>query len=93
VLVTAASGGSSLFDRYRPFAILKPKNRKTEKSSGPREMADLGDEGLFWMDLYGLWLARILHGPVSPPCLCITTVLFEIAFKHFATNSCLTVMR
>jgi hypothetical protein len=30
VLVTAASGGSSLFTQYRPFAILKPKNRKTE---------------------------------------------------------------
>jgi hypothetical protein len=29
---TAASGGSLLFDQYRPFAfaILKPKNRKTE---------------------------------------------------------------
>jgi hypothetical protein len=26
----AASGGSSLFDQYAPFAILKPKNRKTE---------------------------------------------------------------
>ena len=26
--ITAASGGSLLFDRYRPFAILKPKNRK-----------------------------------------------------------------
>jgi hypothetical protein len=25
---TAASGGSSLFAQYRPFAILKPKNRK-----------------------------------------------------------------
>jgi hypothetical protein len=31
VLVTAASGGSSLFDQYRPFAILKPKNRKKYK--------------------------------------------------------------
>jgi hypothetical protein len=29
VLVTAASGGSSLFDQYRPFAIFKPINRKT----------------------------------------------------------------
>jgi hypothetical protein len=29
VRVTAASGGSLLFDQYRPFAILKPKNRKT----------------------------------------------------------------
>jgi hypothetical protein len=28
-VVTAASGGSSLFAQYRPFAILKPKNRKT----------------------------------------------------------------
>jgi hypothetical protein len=31
VLVTAASGGSSLFDQYRPFANLKPK---TEKAAG-----------------------------------------------------------
>ena len=54
--------------------------------SGPCEMADLGDEGLFWMDFYGLWLARILHGPGSSPCLCITTVLFEIMFKHLATT-------
>jgi hypothetical protein len=29
VCVTAASGGSLLFDQYRPFAILKLKNRKT----------------------------------------------------------------
>jgi hypothetical protein len=29
--ITAASGSSLLFDQYRPFAILKPKNRKTEK--------------------------------------------------------------
>jgi hypothetical protein len=28
VCVTAASGGSLLFTLYRPFAILKPKNRK-----------------------------------------------------------------
>jgi hypothetical protein len=28
---TAASGGSSLFEQYRPFAILKPKNRKDDK--------------------------------------------------------------
>jgi hypothetical protein len=27
--VTAASGGSLLFDQYAPFAILQPKNRKT----------------------------------------------------------------
>jgi hypothetical protein len=30
VLVTAASGGSSLFAQHRPFAILKPKNRKMQ---------------------------------------------------------------
>jgi hypothetical protein len=28
---TAASGGALLFALYAPFAILKPKNRKTEK--------------------------------------------------------------
>jgi hypothetical protein len=28
--VTAASGGSLLYDQCVPFAILKPKNRKTE---------------------------------------------------------------
>jgi hypothetical protein len=26
--IAAASGGSLLFDQYRPFAIPKPKNRK-----------------------------------------------------------------
>jgi hypothetical protein len=30
--LTAASGGSLLFDQYRPFAILKPKNEKPENS-------------------------------------------------------------
>jgi hypothetical protein len=30
---TAASGGSLLFDQYRPFAILEPKNRKTTPMS------------------------------------------------------------
>jgi hypothetical protein len=29
-VITAASGGPLLFDQYAPFAILKPKNRKTE---------------------------------------------------------------
>jgi hypothetical protein len=29
---TAASGGSLLFDQYALFAILKPKNRKTESA-------------------------------------------------------------
>ena len=29
MLVTAASGGSLLYDQCVPFAILKPKNRKT----------------------------------------------------------------
>jgi hypothetical protein len=29
--ITAASGGSLLFDQYRPFAILELKNRKTEE--------------------------------------------------------------
>jgi hypothetical protein len=28
--VTAASGGSSLFDQFRTFAIPKPKSRKTD---------------------------------------------------------------
>jgi hypothetical protein len=28
--VTAASEGSSLFTQYRPFAILEPKNQKTD---------------------------------------------------------------
>jgi hypothetical protein len=31
--VTAASGGSLLYDQCVPFAILKPKNRKTENFS------------------------------------------------------------
>jgi hypothetical protein len=35
MLVTAASGGSLLFDQYRPFAILKPKNRKIEAQAPP----------------------------------------------------------
>jgi hypothetical protein len=29
---TAASGGSLLFAQYRPFAILKPKNRKANRN-------------------------------------------------------------
>jgi hypothetical protein len=32
--ITAASGGSLLFDQYRPFANLKPKNRKNKKPEG-----------------------------------------------------------
>jgi hypothetical protein len=48
-------------------------------------MGCVRDEGLFWMDFYGLWLARILHGPVSSPCLCITTVFFTSMFYHLAT--------
>jgi hypothetical protein len=34
VLVTAASGGSLLFDQYAPFAILKPKNLDLNLRSG-----------------------------------------------------------
>jgi hypothetical protein len=30
--VTAASGGYLLFAQYWPFAILKPKNRKTDEA-------------------------------------------------------------
>jgi hypothetical protein len=33
---TAASGGSLMFAQYRPFAILKPKNRKTERDPDPK---------------------------------------------------------
>jgi hypothetical protein len=33
-LVTAASGGSLLFDQYRAFAILKPKNRNCPPQRG-----------------------------------------------------------
>jgi hypothetical protein len=36
VLVTAASGGSSLFAQYRPFAILKPKNKKKRMLNASR---------------------------------------------------------
>jgi hypothetical protein len=32
---TAASGGSLLFAQYRPFAILKPKNRKQQERGLP----------------------------------------------------------
>jgi hypothetical protein len=36
---TAASGGSLLFDQYRPFANLKPKNRKPNSESTSKPTA------------------------------------------------------
>jgi hypothetical protein len=43
MLDTAASGGSLLYDQCVPFAILKPKNRKTESDGMEREAAYLHD--------------------------------------------------
>jgi hypothetical protein len=40
--ITAASGGSLLFDQYRPFAFLQPKNRKTGKGEKGKPIESQG---------------------------------------------------
>jgi hypothetical protein len=43
--ITAASEGCLLLAQYRPFAIPKPKNRKTEKRVPPVALAKMATGG------------------------------------------------
>ena len=49
--VTAASGGCLLFAQYWPFAILKPKNLKSERNESDKHPSSFS---LFWVPIIGL---------------------------------------